>query len=312
VGLFLFNGFIFFVAEDDTHGNELWRTDGTPAGTVLVKDINPGTRDGASYNSYYYTTSGLYFTGNDGTSGNEPFVSNGLSSGTSIVANINTVGTSGSDPEFSFIKSGTLYFTADNGNSTSGYTDFYKLNATLSDLPVTLLDFSATLQSNSVQLNWATSSEINSKSFEILRSTDAVHFDNIGRVDAAGNSSVERKYIYDDVNAFNAGSDVLYYRLQIIDKDGKSKYSEVLQVKLKGAVTELKIYPNPSSTFVQVGGLDNSTPMRYFIYNAEGVAVQQGNLDNERINFKSDLPKGLYTLRVTGETANETLRFVVE
>ena len=36
------NGVVFFVANDGIHGNELWKTDGSESGTVLVKDINPG------------------------------------------------------------------------------------------------------------------------------------------------------------------------------------------------------------------------------------------------------------------------------
>ena len=38
------NGTLFFTADDSVHGDELWKSNGTAAGTVLVKDINPGSR----------------------------------------------------------------------------------------------------------------------------------------------------------------------------------------------------------------------------------------------------------------------------
>ena len=39
------DGRFVFSATDGINGNELWVTDGTSAGTTIVKDINPGTND---------------------------------------------------------------------------------------------------------------------------------------------------------------------------------------------------------------------------------------------------------------------------
>ena len=60
------NGTLFFTADDGTTGRELWKSDGTAAGTVLVKDINPGSA--SSDPSYLTNVNGtLFFTADDGT-----------------------------------------------------------------------------------------------------------------------------------------------------------------------------------------------------------------------------------------------------
>ena len=41
-GLVEFNGRVYFAANDGVHGRELWRSDGTAAGTYLVEDLYPG------------------------------------------------------------------------------------------------------------------------------------------------------------------------------------------------------------------------------------------------------------------------------
>ena len=67
------NGSVFFQANDGSSGKELWQSDGTLAGTVLVSDINPGATDSSPY--YLANINGtLYFSANDGSGGTEPWL----------------------------------------------------------------------------------------------------------------------------------------------------------------------------------------------------------------------------------------------
>ncbi len=61
----IFNGALYFSADDSIHGAELWRSDGTEAGTVLVKDINPASS--SSPVNIVAVDGSLYFAADDGT-----------------------------------------------------------------------------------------------------------------------------------------------------------------------------------------------------------------------------------------------------
>ena len=82
-------GRLFFTARDGTHGPELWRSDGSQAGTVLVKNIHPCS--GNYYGPGNLTAVGntLFFSADDGVSGEELWKSDGDEAGTVLVEDIN-------------------------------------------------------------------------------------------------------------------------------------------------------------------------------------------------------------------------------
>ena len=107
---------VYFAADDGVNGNELWKSDGTAAGTVLVEDINPGA--GSSVPSYLTNVSGtLFFAASNGVDGIELWKSDGTAAGTVLVKDISPFAEpdSSSSPSFLTNVSGTLFFRADDG-----------------------------------------------------------------------------------------------------------------------------------------------------------------------------------------------------
>lgn len=107
------NGMAYFVADDGVTGMELWKSDGTAAGTVQVKDINPGAA-GSSITSLTSSNGALYFTANDGVSGAELWQSDGTPAGTIMAADIQA-GSGGSNPAYLVTSGPNLHLFADDG-----------------------------------------------------------------------------------------------------------------------------------------------------------------------------------------------------
>ncbi len=79
-----FSGKVYFVAGDAAHGNELWVTDGTVAGTQLVADIDPG-RLGSEPSTLKATTTHFWFSARTLQHGRELWISDGTTAGTRLV-----------------------------------------------------------------------------------------------------------------------------------------------------------------------------------------------------------------------------------
>ncbi len=85
-----FNGKLYFTAETATNGREVWYTDGTTAGTQMLKDIYLGSGSGADgYPTFKVYNNMLYFAANDGFNGMEIWRTDGTAAGTQMFMDIN-------------------------------------------------------------------------------------------------------------------------------------------------------------------------------------------------------------------------------
>lgn len=112
-GLIDANGTLFFGANDGVAGYELWKSDGTAAGTTLVKDIKTGLTS-SNLSSLTNVNGTVFFVANDGSSGAELWKSDGTAAGTVLVKDINS-GAGDSNPISLTNVKGTLFFTAADG-----------------------------------------------------------------------------------------------------------------------------------------------------------------------------------------------------
>ena len=108
-GLRVFDNRVYFSADSGNTGAELWATNGSFNGTVLVADI--ATEGSSSPRNLTVFDGLMYFSASEDGSGRELWVTNGSYWGTGLVSDIRP-GTFGSNPRDLTVAGGTLFFTA--------------------------------------------------------------------------------------------------------------------------------------------------------------------------------------------------------
>lgn len=106
------NNHVLFVAENTTYGKELWITDGTEAGTKMIKDINTGTGSSVHTEPFVLMGNKVFFAANNNINGKELWVTDGTEAGTRMIKDINTNGDSSPLNLAQF--NGKIYFSAEN------------------------------------------------------------------------------------------------------------------------------------------------------------------------------------------------------
>lgn len=198
--------------------------------------------------------------------------------------------------------------------------DYYDLPSVQSaPLPIIMKTFSATrLGERSARLDWVTSSEVNSAYFGVERSKDALVWENIGYVQAAGNSDTEKSYEFvdDQLPLGRNASPVFYYRLKLVDLDGKFNYSDIRGVNFRNSFDGIiKVYPNPTVSNIHIdlsGWEDAGENTSLHIFDSTGKSMLVKDIIGQGIELidVSAWPSGSYHINVSHNGQTDHHRFV--
>jgi len=280
----------------------------TPSGTPLVQrhyDIRPDSSDAtATANIVLYFSQGD-FDNYNAARGTYPALPAGPLD-TVNYKNIHVLQYHGvpSSPghyvgEAVYITPSLIYWNADQGRweigfDVTGFSGFYITSAKLT-LPLKLVSFTAARHGTGNNLSWSTANELNISGFEVQRSINGQAFEKIGTVAAAPTANGNGNYSFTD-RASEDGT--MYYRLKMMDKDGRFTLSWIVQVKNDGAV--LRVYPNPAVSIVKVSMPSVQQVLQVLVYSSNGQLVKTVRAVNaQTLDVDvTGLASGVYQLQV--------------
>lgn len=188
--------------------------------------------------------------------------------------------------------------------------------APCSILPLHLLSFSGNRNGNDALLSWKTASESNTAIFEIEQSTDGRIYIARGVVAAAGFSNTQTNYSFTDRN-IGLSKEVIYYRLNMKDHDGRATYSNVVMINFPFKIA-LRVSPNPATKSITLAISSKKTEtVLITMLDISGRALLNTKMNlipgvNYFQTSVGHLASGTYTIQVRGSQVSESRQFIKE
>ena len=224
-------------------------------------------------------------------------------------------------PNPSFVGSIVYNYSATDSHNQVSNVATYTIPVTSTTqvvLPVNIVSFTGNINNKLVQLNWQTSQENNSSYFEVQRSSNGSNFEPISTVTAKGNIGTISTYQDKDDLFFYTGK-VVYYRLKMVDTDGKYKFSKVLVIipNTASTVNTLKAWPLPFTAQLTAGySSELSGEIKVNLTNINGSRVASSSATVQKgynsisINQAQTIPSGTYLLTITSNGKTESIKVV--
>jgi hypothetical protein len=196
--------------------------------------------------------------------------------------------------------------------------DLFAVASAAIALPLNLLEFKAAQLGTAVKLSWTTSQEENVSHFEIIRSDDGHNFSEINKVHAKAGSG---NNYYEFLDAVNINGEV-FYRLNMVDLDGRAKLSPIVMVRVNGEHKPvIVIAPNPVQSSMKLKVSDFTAGSYNFeLRNSSGQLILNkilqlnGNEHTEIVERTNAMSKGLYVVSIynIADGTRSTSRVILE
>lgn len=168
----------------------------------------------------------------------------------------------------------------------------YTINA-ISLLPVTGLHLKAELVATVPHLTWSTFTEQGTSHFEIRKSYDAVNYSEVGTVKATGNSNAVKNYTYTDASITNGKT--VYYKIVLVDINGKKTTSNITYLSLTGVA--ITLFPNPADNYAMIVGIPDGATV--IIMDVHGRQIQQNKTVSNSLKIDlTGFASGTYLMQV--------------
>lgn len=162
-------------------------------------------------------------------------------------------------------------------------------------------------------LIWITANEVNNSGFEVERSSDGVHFEKVGFVEAKESNGREMSYSFSEYLEGALINMNIYYRLKQVDFDGRFEYSSTITIKSNcEKAIDFTITPNPATTLVNFNFEGLTSVGTLTIMNDIGELVRKIEVDpnsSYELNVDEFIP-GIYTVRGEFDNTFFNKRFI--
>lgn len=202
---------------------------------------------------------------------------------------------------------------SNNNNSdfvaTTNVNQINPQNSAIVLLPVKLIAFNVFKNHLQIKLTWTSAEEINAKEFIIERSSNGYSYSSVGKLAANGNKASGSNYQFHDASP-NAG--VNFYRLKMVDGNGKSEYSKILKIDFNKIYT-IAISPNPFKSYFNITITDIFEPIILKITDVSGRLVHTQTLSGQNNSITVNrLTKGVYFANFKSANTSHTEKIFIE